>query len=100
METEEEIINKILQELDEMFDGKATANYKNHVIQNWSKEPYIRGAYTFPSDDAGRDYIDTLKRPIDNKIYFAGEAMTNGDSATVHGAAESAYEVLEGLLQG
>ena len=47
LDSEEKIISKFLGELDEMFEGKATLNYVKHIIQNWSKEPYIQGAYSY-----------------------------------------------------
>ena len=34
-------IEKMIEELDELYDGKASANYVKHLIQNWSAEPYI-----------------------------------------------------------
>lgn len=91
---EQELLNYILIELDTYFDGKASPKYLNHVIQNWSAEPYIRGSYTHG------DYsvLDVLKEPIDNRIYFAGETMAPSDTATVHGAANSAWVAVERLL--
>ena len=100
MTNNEEIISYILDELDEIFDGKASANYQKHVIQHWSKEPHIQGSYSH-FQESFRPAIETLAAPIDNKVYFAGEAINqNGNTATVHGAAESAYLVLEKLLKG
>ena len=95
--SDEEILNKILGELDEIFDGKATETYMNHVVQNWSKEPFIQGSYSHYDD---YDAVDILQRPLDNKIYFAGEAFGGDSQATVHGAGETAYTVLETILRG
>ena len=92
--TDQEVVDKVLSELDEMFDGKASATYIKHIVQNWTKEPHIRGSYSFTGDD-----IETLARPIDNKIYFAGEAYSELAHATVHGAGASAYVALEQLLK-
>jgi len=55
LRTEQEIIDKYMAELDEIFDGKATTNYVNHIIQNWSKEPYIQGAYSYSFDGNQKD---------------------------------------------
>ncbi len=41
LSSDEEIIKTILAELDELFEGNANQHYVNHVIQNWSNEPYI-----------------------------------------------------------
>ena len=96
--SEEEIIKEILAELDEMFDGEASRNYLQHRIQNWSAEPYIRGAYSYTFDEDQEDTVNTLLAPLDNKIYFAGEALSIDAQAMVHGACESAYSVVGKLL--
>ena len=98
MSSEEEVFQTIMTELDEMFDGKASASYQKHVIQNWTHEPFIRGSYShFQNNET--ETIETLIEPLAGKIYFAGEAMNlDGDTSTVHGAAESAYKILEGML--
>ncbi len=97
--TDTEIINMILSELDEIFDDKATQTYLKHIIQNWSKEPYIQGSY-------GIDYLESesitakkLLTPINNKVYFAGDALATENASTVLGAGETAYDVIETILR-
>ncbi|MFK7948724.1 MAG: flavin monoamine oxidase family protein [Saprospiraceae bacterium] len=95
--TEDEIINKVLSQLDEIFDGKASETYQSHIIQNWSKEPYVLGSYTyFTSDDEAT--VEALAASIDDKVYFAGEATVYESGSTVHGAAESAYETIQTMF--
>ncbi|MFY0674825.1 MAG: FAD-dependent oxidoreductase [Bacteroidia bacterium] len=87
--TNEESFNVIMQELDQIFDGKASQHYQNHVIQNWSKEPYIRGAYSYTFNNDRSETQNTLNTPINDKLYFAGEALSDWNQSTVHGACES-----------
>ncbi len=98
LKTEAEIINKFIAELDEIFEGKASKNYVKHVIQNWSAEPYIQGAYSYTFDGSQYDIVAEVKKPLLNKVFFAGEALSINNQATVHGACESAYEVIENML--
>ncbi|MEO0731944.1 MAG: NAD(P)/FAD-dependent oxidoreductase [Bacteroidota bacterium] len=92
--TDEAIIAKVLGELDEMFSGQATQHYVKHIVQNWSREPFIRGSYSQGWSDP-----ETLARPVNDRIFFAGEAMAlTGNTSTVHGAAESAYEAVQQML--
>lgn len=97
LESDDAVISKVLGELDEIFDGKASETYIKHVVQNWSKEPYIRGSYSHYEDYSA---VDVLQRPLDNKVYFAGEAFGGDSQSTVHGAGETAYQVLEEILKG
>lgn len=89
------VIEYVLDELDRIFDGQATQFYIKHVVQNWSKEPFIQGTYSHRKSS-----VKTLSAPIASKIYFAGEAMNpNGKTIAVHGASESAYLMLDKMLE-
>lgn len=94
-ENDADRIAYILNELDEIFDGDASRTYIKHITQNWSAEPYIQGSYTHYDDYSVQS---TLVEPIDNKIFFAGEAYPE-DSSTVHGAGQSAYEAVRLILE-
>jgi monoamine oxidase len=58
------------------------ANY----IHNWHDDPFTRGAYSYVPVN-GLDAQAELALPIENKLFFAGEATnTDGHLGTVHGA--------------
>jgi hypothetical protein len=96
-------VDVALAELDLLFSGAATANFVDSFIQDWSLEPFVKGAYSFPALNTYLTETDTtridLALPVDCKLFFAGEATSNNHPATVHGALESgaraAAEVLE-----
>ncbi|MEM9546226.1 MAG: NAD(P)/FAD-dependent oxidoreductase [Bacteroidota bacterium] len=93
--TDEAILEKVMEELDTIFDGKASQYYKQHIVQNWNNEPFIQGSYS-----QGYSSPELLAAPVGNRIYFAGEATApNGNTSTVHGAAESAYVAIEEMLK-
>lgn len=52
----------------------------------WSSDPYSYGAYSFIPLGAKPEYYDTLARPIDDRVFFAGEATHRVYPGTVHGA--------------
>jgi monoamine oxidase len=56
---------------------------------DWSNDPFSRGAYSFTA--AGHDdAADDLGRPLENTLFFAGEAVAAGaEVGTVHGALSS-----------
>jgi monoamine oxidase len=68
---------------------------------DWSKEPFIKGAYSFPIPNGGGLLTrQTLSQPMQRKVYFAGEATHyGGHSGTVHGAMESGRRAVEELLR-
>ena len=97
--TEQEIIDAFIAELDEIFDGKASANYLKHIIQNWSKEPFIQGAYSYTFDGSQKEIVEQLNLPVEQKIYFAGEALSIEDQAMVQGACQSAYSAIATMMK-
>lgn len=95
-------IDVALAELDALFDGAATANYVDGYIQDWGKEPYIKGAYSFPAPNTYITVTNTtridLAEPINCVLFFAGEATNNNHPSTVHGALESGARVAEEIM--
>mmetsp|Transcript_12426 Transcript_12426/g.36081 ORF Transcript_12426/g.36081 Transcript_12426/m.36081 type:complete len:432 (-) Transcript_12426:1-1296(-) len=90
---DDEIVEHFLDELDDMYDGKARKHYRNHVVMNWSKEPYIHGTWT-----EGGVSFDKLSKPIGNKLFLAGEYV-HEEFSTVHAAALSGRRAAEAALQ-
>ena len=95
--SDEELIAYMLNELDNIFDGKASETYVKHIFQNWNKEPFANGAYIYSYENWRR--VRTLGESIDNKLYFAGDAYTDGeDWSSVHAAARSAINAVNELV--
>ncbi|MEO0338293.1 MAG: FAD-dependent oxidoreductase [Bacteroidota bacterium] len=95
--SDSELISYMLSELDEIYDGKASATYIKHIFQNWNEEPFAKGAYA--TDHENWRTIRTLGESIDSKLFFAGDAYTDGsDWGSVHAAARSAKRAIEELV--
>ena len=90
--------DKVLTELDQMFDGQASAGYLSHISQDWSQEPFIHQAYFANSGDWRLP--PRMRSAINSKVFFAGDTYTNGeDWGSVHAAAESAREAVDMILK-
>jgi monoamine oxidase len=67
-------------------------------LHDWSRDPYSRGAYSYVTvggRDAGRD----LARPLQDTLFFAGEAAdAGGRNGTVEGAIESGRRAARAVL--
>jgi monoamine oxidase len=96
--TDAAITNALLQELDLMYNGQASATFQNSLVINYTNKPFIKGVYGFSTIGMGDARVVAAK-PVQEKVYFAGEAMnTNGHHQTVHGAVESAYKTVIDML--
>ncbi|XP_060199780.1 lysine-specific histone demethylase 1 homolog 3 [Lycium barbarum] len=59
------------------------------VVTDWGKDPYSYGAYSYVAvGSSGEDY-DILGRPVENCLFFAGEATCKEHPDTVGGAMMS-----------
>ncbi len=92
--TDSQLKKIVLTELDVMFSNQATVNYIKHISQDWNKEPFIRSGYL--SDHTDWQMVKKLGTTINEKLYFAGGAYTDGeDWVSVHTAAKSAKRVID-----
>ncbi len=96
--SEEAISAKLLEELDQMYNGRASQRFIEARVINWTKHPFIRGGFSYSGIGIG-NARQILAAPIDNKLFFAGEASSiNGHHQTLHGAMESGFREVLGML--
>jgi monoamine oxidase len=97
--THDDLRDYILNELDYMFDNKASETFVRLIVQNWTDEPFIRGSYSEYFDRT--EIIRAVSLPIDNVVYFAGEAMpADGEwYGYVHGAALSGQKAANSIVK-
>jgi hypothetical protein len=103
------MIEPILAELDAVYAGQGTLYIRRNftadpmdphyneilfIIEDWSKEDFIKGGYSYPLVNATNDDHKNIGVPINDKLFFAGEATdVNGDAGTINGALASAERV-------
>lgn len=76
--------------LHEQLSGWQTAN--------WSKDPFSKGAYSYATVNDAKA-IETLSAPVNNTLFFAGEALgTGSNKSTVEAALSSGINAAAGML--
>jgi monoamine oxidase len=64
-------------------------------IEDWVADPFSNGAYAYATPQTN-EARKILNKPIEETLFFAGEAISEGDSmGTVEAAFESAVEVVK-----
>lgn len=92
------ITNALLQELDTIYNGQATASFIASQVFDYTAKPFIKGAYGYSTVGMG-NARQIAAQPVNDKLFFAGEAMNiNGHHQTVHGAVESGYKAVMDIL--
>jgi monoamine oxidase len=86
-----ELIGRALDGFGALFGESALARdeFEGGVMHDWGHDPFSRGAYSYIAVGGG-DARAMLAAPIDDTLFFAGEATANdGQGGTVNGALET-----------
>lgn len=104
METwnDEKIVAYMMNILHKIY-GKNVPNPLSYSITRWNRDPFAYGSYSFLPQGEKLNHFQILAEPVLNRLFFAGEATSNTDPATVHGAYETgiraAREVMEVMTE-
>ncbi|MGD1947860.1 MAG: flavin monoamine oxidase family protein [Croceivirga sp.] len=92
------LLDYVLQELDDVFDGKASETFLGILAQNWNEQPFAKASYL--EDDASSSISRRMAQSVNDKLYFAGCSYTQFDDwSSVHTAARSARDAVRELIR-
>jgi len=78
--------------------GEGVARPDAVLLQDWARDPYSRGGYSYVLV-GGEGAREALGAPLQDTLYFAGEATDAEEAGTVAGAlrsgARAAREILD-----
>lgn len=84
-------------ELVALFGSNFGKRIKPLRVHGWRTDPFARGSYSFALPNAaGARAI--LAAPVDNRLFFAGEACSASDFSTAHGAYETGVAAAEAII--
>ena len=72
-------------ELSGLFGAEFAARLKPLASSAWRKDLWAKGAYSY-ARPAGADSRKVLAAPVNERVFFAGEACSPTDYSTAHGA--------------
>ena len=72
----------------------ATDSFLDYEYFHWSNHPFIRGGYTSPTAYA-YDLRHVLARPVEDRLFFEGEATSLRSCSTVPTAIETGIRVAD-----
>jgi monoamine oxidase len=89
-----------IEEIASVLGTDIKRNLRPIAATAWASEPFSRGSYSFASIGHSDARLE-LAKPVDRRLFFAGEACSRNDFSTAHGAyrtgLRAAAEVLEAL---
>jgi monoamine oxidase len=86
-----DIVRHALESLSTVFGGRPQSEFELEAayLHNWQTDPFARGAYSYIAVGGG-DARRILAAPLEDTLFFAGEATdTQDEAATVTGALQS-----------
>ncbi len=97
LDSEQDIVNAALKELDEMFDGEATRSFVDYRLEDWGNHEFTQGTWV-EGHTFHKSTLQALTQPLDDKIYFAGEATDTYQQMGVPGALLSGYKAVYDMI--
>ena len=92
------MVQAALDELDAMFDGAASKHYTGEWrLENWGQTPHIEGTWTTAYRERSRD-LEIIRRPLADKVFFAGEIFDMHRQMGVPGAVLSGFDAAQAAL--
>ncbi|OVA12600.1 Amine oxidase [Macleaya cordata] len=82
-------VHHALRVLRKLFGEASVPDPVASVVTNWGNDPFSRGAYSYVAVGASGEDYDILGRPVENCLFFAGEATCKEHPDTVGGAMMS-----------
>lgn len=79
------IVDDAMSRLKNIY-GNAIPNPTGYLRTNWHKDPLTLGSYSFNALGMAEKTREQLTLPVNAQLYFAGEATSQDDWGTVHGA--------------
>ena len=96
--SDEALVQVLLEELDQMYTDRATGLFTGEYrIERWSEYEYTRGTWTQAFEE-NPNHLRHLNRPLNNKVFFAGEINDPYRQMGVPGAILSGYHSIDELL--
>jgi monoamine oxidase len=95
---EKEMVAFALEWLGNLFGSDLTKVVQRHHATRWNEEPYVLGAFSAASP-GGQPSRRVLMEPLNNRLFFAGEAAHETLWGTVGGAWESGERAADAVLR-
>lgn len=95
--SDREIVDSGMATLRAIFGPRIPPPIDDQVTR-WSADPFARGSYSYNALGSTPAMRDALAAPVQDRLFFAGEATAKDDFGTAHGAYLSGLRAARELL--
>ena len=79
--------------------GSAVTEPTHHMVTRWGSDPFARGAYSNLPVGSTAKAFKRLAEPLGGRLFFAGEATSTRQNATVQGAWQSGLDAAAAIVR-
>ena len=90
-------VDYMQQKLKSAFGSEITKHASAQIVTAWRGDPWVKGAYSGAIPGQAHQRAE-LARPLDDRVFFAGEATSEEFFATAHGAYLSGIAAAETMV--
>ncbi len=94
----EEIVARAIQDLRTVFGAEQVPDPTDVFVTRWDHDIFSRGAYSFVPAGGTPEDFEQLAKPVNDRLFFAGEATIRPYYGTLHGAYVSGLREAERVL--
>lgn len=87
-----------VNQVAEVFGNDIRKQVIRSIATAWTTDPWTRGSYSCALPGHAHQRVE-LARPLDDRLFFAGEATTVGDHACCHGAYRSGIRAAQEIAK-
>ena len=97
------VVDIIIKQLQRIFPDYNSGNVldleiRSCFIQDWGKVDTILGGYSYPMAGCTQQQFDDMAQPVQQQLYFAGEATHTGATCTVQAALDTGNRAAHQVL--
>ena len=92
------LIEAVIGQFEAVFGVGVAKGVRDAQATTWGRHPYVLGAWAYPIPGAVEARAE-LVRPVDGRLFFAGEATSRTAAGTVHGAYGSGIEAADRVAE-
>jgi monoamine oxidase len=78
-------VDLVKEKLAKVFGSDLPKHVTRHIVTAWHGDPWVKGSYSAALPGQGHQRTE-LARPVEDRLFFAGEATSIEFHATAHGA--------------
>ncbi len=95
--SDRDVVASAMKTLKTIF-GRDIPEPVDYQLTRWAQDPFALGSYSFNAIGSTPPMRDELAAPVDDRLFFAGEASHRGYFATAHGAYLSGLRAAAEML--